>query len=133
MTAFGIMLGFAGIIVLIAGLAQAAQNRSYAACSEAATGTVMRKRSRYVKNGVSHELTVSYTVGGIAYEKVVGALLSEYEQIAVGDAIDLRYKPDNPKRAVRPEQLQPKNVRIVLIVGAVLLAAGVALYFIGQM
>ena len=133
MTAVGIMLGFAGIIVLIAGLAQGAQNRTYAACSETVKGTVTRKQSRNVKNGKSHELTVSYTVGGIAYEKVVGALLSEYNQIAVGDAIDLRYKPSDPKKAVRPGQLQPKNARVVLIVGAVLLVAGVALFFIGQM
>ena len=133
MIAFEIMLILAGIIVLIAAAAQAGQNRSFAACSETTIGTVTRKRSRNVKNGKSHELTVSYTVDGTPYEKVVGALLSEFESIAEGDNIELRYKPDNPRKAVRPEQLNPKNVRIVLIVGAVLLVLGVVLFFIGHM
>lgn len=133
MIGFGLMLAFAGIIVLIAGAAQAMQNRSYAACSETVMGTVTRKRSRNVKNGKSHELTVSYTVDGTAYEKVVGALLTEYNAINEGDEIELRYKPDNPKKAVRPEMLKPRNVKIVLVVGAVLIIAGVALFFIGRM
>ena len=73
MIAAGIMLALAGMIALIAAAAQAAQNHSYAACSGGVTGKVIRKRKRNVKNGVSRELTVSYTVNGAAYEWVVGA------------------------------------------------------------
>ena len=76
MLRFGILLSLAGIILLIAGLAQYAQNRSFTACSENIAATITRKRKRNVNNSVSYELTASYTVNGSPYEKTVGATKS---------------------------------------------------------
>ncbi len=131
MIAFGIMLLMAGVIVLIAALAQYLQNRSYAASSEDATATVTGRRKRHVKNGVAYELRVSYTVDGNSYERTVGATATEYEQILEGQSLALKYKPHNPQKAVRPESLHPRNFRIALIIGLVLTAAGAILYLLG--
>lgn len=127
------MLGSAGIIMLISALAQAIQNRSYAQCSLPVNGRVTQKRSRNVKHGMVYEFTVTYTVDGIVYERIVGALPEEMSRVDIDDGIELLCKPDNPKRVVRPAQLAPRNVKIVLIIGAALTVAGVALFVIGQL
>jgi len=44
--------------------------------------------------------------------------------------VEISYKPQKPKQAVSSKALEPKNVRVVLIVGAALVAVGAALYFL---
>ena len=133
MIAFGFALLLAGIIMLICALAQYGQIRSYAAGSESVVGAVTYKRSRQRKNGISYELTVAYTVNGVAYKRDVGAGVREWDAIAVGQPLKLIYKLDDPKKAVRPAALNPQNARIILIIGVVLTVAGVVIFMIGNM
>ncbi len=81
MSYFGILLAIAGVIVLIAALAQALQNRSYAACSEKMQVTVAQKTSRRVKNGRVYELYVNYNVNGIDYERWIGVGADEFNSV----------------------------------------------------
>ena len=127
---WGLMLALAGIILLIAALAQAVQNRSYAACSEKAAATVTHKTSRKTKNGRSYELLVAYEVNEIAYEKWIGVRAEDFNVVNTGDPFEILYKPQNPKHAVSPASIRPRNVRTVLIIGAALTAVGIALFML---
>lgn len=124
--------GIRGVIFLIAGLAQAAQNRSYAACSEKVSATVTHKTSRKVKNGRVYELNVAYEVDGTAYEKWIGVSADAYEACDVGSRYEICCKPQNPKHAVDPRNLNPRNARTVLIIGAALTAVGIAMFLISR-
>lgn len=128
----GLILAFAGVIVLIAAMAQALQNRSYAACSEKAEATVTHKTSRKVKNGRAYELHIAYEVDGNAYEKWIGVNADAFAATEVGSKCEVLYKPQNPKRAIYPANLSPRNVRTVLIIGAALTAVGVALFLLAR-
>ena len=119
----GIVLAAAGVIVLIAGLAQLLQNRSYADSCEV-QANITGKHSRRVKNGVAYELYTEYAVDGESYKKTVGVTAQEFDAVGAGDTVTLRYKPKNPKCAVPPSTLNPKNARVVLIVGGALTVLG---------
>lgn len=132
MIKLGIVLALTGIILLIAAAAQAIQNRSYALSSGDATATVTHKSRIRTKRATRYELTVAYTVDGVDYTRRVGATPAEYNTtLSEGDQIPIKYKPDNPKKAVRSRDLQPKNVRVILITGAALLAVGAVLFLLG--
>lgn len=134
MIALAFMVGFVGIILLISGLAIMLRKRSYDQCSQPVTASVIYKRSHKGKNGWVYELQVIYTVDGIEYKKYLRTSGEDYASQSEGSRIELLYKPDNPKRAIRPiSEKDQKNGGILSIVGAVMTLAGVALYFIGQM
>lgn len=132
MTAVGILLILTGAILLICALAQWLQKRSYSACSENVSATITRMRKRNVKNGVAYELTCAYTVDGTSYEKVIGVTRTEYEALCEGRKYELLYKPADPKRAVRPQNLNPNSTRILLLVGFAVTVVGVVLFLLGR-
>lgn len=131
MVAGGIMLGLAGIIMLVIVLALIAQNHAFKDAKRV-TGTVTYKRSHRMKNGTSYELTLAYEVEGTAYKRPVNVSMNEYDSIPVGGAYEVLYRPDKPKKILRSKDTDPKNVRVVLIVAVVLTVAGAALFLIGR-
>ena len=126
----GIVLVLIGIGMLIGAAAAVGKRRTFAE-AESVTGTIIGKRKWKRKNGTAYELILSYTVDGTEYHKTVGSVRSEYQAVAEGDPIALLVRPDKPKRVVRPETLEPKNVRILLLCGAAFIGIGIVLFLIG--
>lgn len=129
---WGIMLVLIGIIFFIVALAQSAQNRSYASCSERVSATVTNKTSRRTKHGRAYELYVTYNVDGADYERWIGVNADTYDAVNEGGQYEIYYKPQNPKCAVNPENLNPKNVRVIFIVAATATVLGIVLFLIGR-
>lgn len=129
MIGFGLVLALAGVILLIAGAAQALQNRAFRD-AQMVTGTVINKRSKQMKNGRAYLLKLSYSVDDIAYERELGVSKTEYDGIELGQPYEVQYRPDKPKKILRREDTAPKNAKVILILGTVLLVVGVAMLFI---
>ena len=55
-----------------------------------------------------------------------------FQATAVGGKYDVLYRPHLPKKAVNLENLRPRTVRVVVILGAALTALGAILFVIGQ-
>ena len=134
MMILAIQLGFIGIILAISGITVLLRKRSYDKCSQPVTATVIDKHTRKGKSAMIYELHVSYEVNGIEYKKYMRTSGADYDQQSEGSKIDLLYKPDNPKRAVRPlNKKDAKSGGILLIIGAAMIAACVVLFIIGRM
>lgn len=127
-----IALGFVGVILAISGVAVLLKKRSYDQCAEPVTATVVYKHAHSGKNGKVFELQVAYTVDGREYKKYIRTNGADYNSQNEGSQIELLYKPGNPKQAIRPlDGNDAKSGKSVLIAGAVLIVAGVILYFVG--
>lgn len=134
MIVLAIQLGFIGIILAITGITVLLRKRSYDKCSQPVTATVIDKHTRKGKSAMIYELHVSYDVNGVAYKKYMRTSGEDYDLQSEGSQIDLLYKPDNPQRAVRPlNKKDAKSGSILLIIGAVMIAACVVLLIIGRM
>lgn len=133
---WGFILGAAGVITLIAALVQILQTRSFAGCSESVTGTVAGKYVHSSKGRRHYSIDATYTVDGTAYKRSVPITSSEYDTLQRGDPFELMYKPDKPKKVIRPDNLTPesaKKVRIIAIVGGAMTVLGAALFYIGSL
>ena len=131
MVAGGIMLGLAGIIMLMIVLALVAQNHAFKDAKQV-TGTVTYKRRHRMKSGTSYELTLAYEVEGTAYKRPVNVSMNEFDSIPVGGTYEVLYRLAKPKKILRPKDTDPKNVQVVLIIAVVLTVVGVALFLIGR-
>lgn len=132
MIAYGIMLGLSGIILLLCAAVLELKKRSFSACSEPVTAQVAEKHQRRGKNGVIYELRVAYRIDGNEYKKYLRTTGEEFHRLAEGDPLELLYKPQNPKRVLRPDAMDSRSIRIVLLIGVGLTIIGAALFFIGQ-
>lgn len=128
MLKYAIMFLAAGVIFLIITLAQWLQNRSYAACSERTTAVIDAKTKRHTKHGHVYELHAVYNVNGVEYKKWLAATATDYDTYSEGQSIEIAYKPHNPKKCIRPFQLEPKQVKVLFITTAVLIAIGAVLW-----
>lgn len=108
MIGFGFILALAGIILLIIGAAQAAQNRAFRN-AQTVTGTVIYKHSHKQKYGIAYLLKLSYTVDGTEYEREVGVTLTEYDAIELGDRYEVQYRPTSRKEYCACRTLTPKS------------------------
>ena len=132
MIALGILLGLAGIILLICAATLGIKKRSFSACSEPVTASVMEKHKRRGKNGTIYELRVAYKVDGADYQKYLRTTGEEFAQLKEGDPLELLYKPQNPKNVLRPSAMDGPSIRVVLLIGIGLTVAGVVLFLLGQ-
>ena len=132
MIASGIMLGLAGIIMLICAAVLGLKKRTFSSCSEHVTAQVAEKHKRRGKNGVIYELRVAYRVDGNDYKKYLRTTGEEFNRLTEGDPLELLYKPQNPKNVLRPDAMDSRSIRVVLLIGAGLTVIGAALFFIGQ-
>ena len=133
MVAMGIMLGLAGVIMLICAAVLGIKKRSFSACSESVTSEILEKHERHGKNGKNYELKVSYSVDGVEYTKYLRTVPREYNALSECDTLELLYKPRNPKNVLRPDAMDSRSINIVLFIGIGLTAVGVALFLIGKM
>lgn len=116
-----ITLIFIGVILAISGLAVILKKRSYDQCSEPVTATVVYKHAHNGKNGKVFELQVAYTVNGAEYKKYLRTNGEDYASRNEGSKVELLYKPENPKNAVRPmDEKDNKSGIVLLIIGAVM-------------
>lgn len=128
---FGVMIGLAGIIMLICAAVLALKQRSFRACSEPVTAQVTEKHSRHGKNGKIYELKVAYQVNGIEYQRYLRTAPQLFNSLTEGDPLELLYKPQNPKNVILPDALERGGLRKLLLIGLVMTAVGVAMYLLG--
>ena len=136
----GILLLIAGVILLLSALTQLLKFRSFARDGASVMATIVdkarRKHGEYAEDSKvsdSFYFEVTYAAGGAAYQKTIWVDEATFNANPVDGQIEMKYKPKNPKRCVAAYGLKPQNHKALLIVGAVLLIAGVALCFLGRM
>ena len=77
----------------------------------------------------------SFRKDGTAYARSVPAAPSEHSSWEIGHSIELTYKPSNPKKCIRADNLSEKSektLRIVAICAAAAAVLGAVLFLLGQ-
>ena len=103
-------------------------NKKGAPCA----GTVTAIEARQIKSGKTKRTVfqpvVRYSVDGKAYEQTLktGDLQAQF---AVGDAVELRYRLDDPQKVILEDKTGAiQNIRKMLLVTLAMMAGGVLLF-----
>ena len=127
-------MAFAGFALFVLGIifviVAPINKRKNARCSEQTEGTLTGVRRRSNSNGTAgHTYVYSYRVDGIEYQ--IKSTIRSSQANATGDRCTIWYNPKKPEEAQPFHYDSMKVYNIILILGIVMIPAGLIMTLIG--
>lgn len=127
----GISFLLVGIIMLAMSAFKAIKAKKFCANSALVTGTVASKERIKKDKSDSYRMTIRYTVDGVEYQKRLASTHGEYIDTSEGAPFELLYLISDPNQSIRPQDIKPQTVKLLLFLGVGFLVLGSIVFFIG--